>query len=233
MNVIESFIANVQTSKAMSPGDGALDHPTRNAQAAAMRGAPPGNLRADALALQRQTVGLGIVATVALHKAWAAHRPSGSTRNGRDGRHQGQQLGDIVCVGACQARRKRDTLGVADEVVLATRLAAIGWVRSSFFPPRTARTEELSTMARARSSCPRRRSSASMTSWILCHTPAFCQAARRRQHTVPEPQPICAGSMLQGIPLRSTNTIPVSTARSGSGRRPAYCRLREIGRAHV
>ena len=32
--------------------------------------------------------------------------------------------------------------------------------------------------------------------------------------------------MFHGMPLRSTNRIPVSTARSGIGFRPAYWRLR-------
>jgi hypothetical protein len=43
---------------------------------------------------------------------------------------------------------------------------------------------------------------------------------------IPEPQPISRGNMRQGMPLRSTKRIPVSTARSGIGARPAYWRLR-------
>jgi hypothetical protein len=43
---------------------------------------------------------------------------------------------------------------------------------------------------------------------------------------VPDPQPISCGNMFQGMPLRSTKRIPVRTARSGIGVRPAYRRLR-------
>jgi hypothetical protein len=59
-----------------------------------------------------------------------------------------------------------------------------------------------------------------------CQTPARCHRTSRRQHVLPEPQPISRGNMFQGIPVRSTNKIPVKTARSGIGFRPAYCRLR-------
>jgi hypothetical protein len=43
----------------------------------------------------------------------------------------------------------------------------------------------------------------------------------------PEPQPSCGGSIRHGIPLRSTKRMPVRTARSGIGFRPAYWRRRE------
>jgi hypothetical protein len=66
----------------------------------------------------------------------------------------------------------------------------------------------------------------SKTGCNRCQTPARCHRTSRRQQVLPEPQPISRGSMFQGNPLRSTNRIPVSTARSGSGRRQAYCRLR-------
>jgi MlaC protein len=60
----------------------------------------------------------------------------------------------------------------------------------------------------------------------LEHTPAFCHASSRRQHTVPEPEPISCGSRFHEVPERSTCTMPVSTAPSGIGLRPAYRRLR-------
>ncbi len=86
--------------------------------------------------------------------------------------------------------------------------------------------DQLSTSARDKSIPPRRRNSASSVSWIRCQTPACCHATSRRQQAVPEPQPISCGSRFHTMPERSTNTMPVSTARSGAGLRPAYCRLR-------
>lgn len=51
-----------------------------------------------------------------------------------------------------------------------------------------------------------------------------------REQVVSEPQPISRGSMLQGMPLRSTNRIPVTTARSGMRGRPARCPRPRRGR---
>jgi hypothetical protein len=115
---------------------------------------------------------------------------------------------------------------VGKNMMFRPGFGAIGRVRSSFFPPRSARSEALSTTARARSIRPRRRSSTSRTRCNRFHTPARCQRSNRRQQVVPEPQPISRGSMFHGNPLRSTNRIPVSTARSGIGFRPAYWRWR-------
>lgn len=43
---------------------------------------------------------------------------------------------------------------------------------------------------------------------------ASCQSLRRRQHVIPEPQPSSRGNICQGMPLRSTNRMPVRQARS-------------------
>jgi hypothetical protein len=61
---------------------------------------------------------------------------------------------------------------------------------------------------------------------MRCQTPASCHATSRRQQAVPEPHPISCGSRFHAMPERSTNTMPVSAARSGVGLRPAYWRLR-------
>lgn len=52
--------------------------------------------------------------------------------------------------------------------------------------------------------------------WVGCE----CQPRSRRQHVVPDPQPSSAGKSFQPIPVVSTNTIPASAARSGTGGRP-------------
>jgi hypothetical protein len=119
----------------------------------------------------------------------------------------------------------RDALRVDEEVVLAARLTAIGWVRSSFFPPWTARTDELSATTREKSSLSAPRSLSSSTRCSLRHTPAFCQARTLRQHVMPEPHPISCGSISQGIPDCKTNRMPVKTRRSSNGLRPG-CILR-------
>lgn len=91
-------------------------------------------LRGDASPRELVPMRLRIIPAVPLDQARFARRaprPSTQRRNGID---QGQQLGDVVPVGGGQSDDERDPLRVREEMVFAPRLAAIGWVRSSFFP---------------------------------------------------------------------------------------------------
>lgn len=210
----------------MEPREGSLDDPAGAAEPATVRRASLGELAPDAAVAQVVAVRLRIVPAVALHQVRLPRRAPRPAPQGWDGIHQREQLCHIMTVGGGQERDERNPLRVGENVVLTPRLAAIGWVRSSFFPPRSARRDALSTTARAKWISPRRCNSVSRTAWRRFQTPARCQRTSRRQHVVPEPQPISCGSMFHGSPLRSTNRIPVNTARSGMGFRPAYRRLR-------
>ena len=226
MNARSTLIADGQSPKAMQPGDGPLDDPARASQPAAVWAPALGELRGDPALCELVAMRLRIVPAVALDESGF---PSGSaaTPAERGERvHQGEQLRDVVAVRGGQRRDERNPVRVGENMMFRPGLAAIGRVRSSFFPPRTARRDALSTTARARSSWPRCRNSSSRARWSRFQTPARCHRTSRRQHVVPDPQPISRGSMFQGRPLRSTNRIPVSTARSGIGFRPAYRRLR-------
>ncbi len=119
----------------------------------------------------------------------------------------------------------RGALRVDEEGVLAARRTAIGWVRSRFFPPCTARTDELAATTRKKSSLSAPRKLSSSTRCSLRHTPAFCQARTRRQQVMPEQHPISCGRISHGIPDCKTNRMPVSTRLSSSGLRPG-CVLR-------
>ena len=210
----------------MQPGDGAFDDPARPAQAAAVGTAALGELRGDPARLECVAMRLRIVAAIALDQLRFADRSPGTPLQRRHGVDQEEQLGHVVTMRGGQPRDERNPVRVGENMMLRPGLAAIGRVRSSFFPPRSARSDELSTTARARSIWPRRRNSVSSTVWRRFQTRARCQRTSRRQQVVPDPQPISRGSMFHGKPLRSTKRIPVSTARSGIGARPAYCRLR-------
>jgi hypothetical protein len=65
-------------------------------------------------------------------------------------------------------------------------------------------------------------SSASRTSCSRSQTPACCQSRSRRQQVIPHPQPNSCGNIVQGMPLRKTNKIPVSTSRLPTGGRPPF-----------
>lgn len=229
MNTGPTFVAHVKAAKPMEPSQCAFDDPPRATEPAAVRRAALGQLSLDPAALQRVAMRLRVVAPVALNERRLAHRSTRTAAQRRNRVNQGQKLGDVVAVGGGQERRQRDATRLGENVVFRPRLAAIGWVRSSFFPPRNARTEALSTRARVRSSWPRWRNSASKTACSRRQTPARCQRTSRRQHVLPEPQPISFGSICHGSPLRKTNRMPVNAARSGMRGRPMACHRRRGG----
>ena len=163
---------------------------------------------------------VGIVSTVSLHQLGLSPRSTALAPDGRDGPDQRQKLRYVVAIGLGQNGRERNALRVGKEVMFRAGTTAIGWVRSSFFPAPRARIEELSATAREKSMRSAWRSFDSSTWCRRFHTPARCHAFSRRQQVTPEPQPISRGSIFQGIPERSTNTIPVSVARSDTRGRP-------------
>jgi hypothetical protein len=83
-------------------------------------------------------------------------------------------------------------------------------------------TLALSTQARLQSIAPARPRRSSRTRCSFFQTPAACQSRSRRQHVMPDPQPLSCGSISQGTPLVSTNRMPVSAARCGIGGRPPF-----------
>jgi hypothetical protein len=217
--------ANTQPAKLMQPRICALHDPTRNTQTTTVFGTAASNDGDDTAHFQGDTMRIGIISAIALQRFGFALRASDLTRYGRNAVNQRNELSNVVVIGGCQDRIQRNALRVRDDMVLATRTTAIGWVRSSFFPAPTARIEELSTTAREKSNRSAPRSFASSTSCSRCQTPRRCHCFNRRQHVMPEPQPISLGSISQGIPDFSTNKIPISTRLLHSGLRPAY-RLR-------
>ena len=225
MNRGQSFVANAQSPELMQPGDGPFDYPTGPSQITAMRCATLGNVVPDAAFLQCLAVGTTIVSTIGLNGLGLFQRPPALSANWMDAIDQGQQLRDVMPVGLGQNDVDRDALRIDEDMVLAACLTAIGWVRSTFFPPCTARTDELSATAREKSSLSALRNLSRSTQCSLRHTPAFCQARSRRQQVMPEPHPISCGSISQGIPDCRTNRMPVSTRLSSNGLRPG-CVLR-------
>ena len=228
MDIGAAFVANREASEAVQPGNRSLDDPPADAQPTPVGRSAPREDRDDAARPQAVAMRLGIVAAVTLERTGPPTWPSTTTGDGGQRIHHRIELGDVVDVGGRYLRDERDAPRIGDDVVFGALLAAIGWVRSSFFPPRTARTDPLSMTDQRWSRRPRRRSSASSVSCSCCQTPARCQATSRRQHVLPEPQPIWRGNICQGMPERRTKRIPVRIARSGIGVRP--CRWPGRGR---
>ena len=78
----------------------------------------------------------------------------------------------------------------------------------------------MSATARDQSIFPAAFSLARRTAWSLSHTPASFQSRSRLQQLIPDPHPISAGRYSHGLPVFSTNRIPVSACRSEIGSRP-------------
>jgi N-6 DNA methylase len=206
VNTRPTFVAHVEPAKSVKPGQRALHDPPRAAEAAAVRRPALRELRVDPASMRLIAMRLRIVSPVALDQAGFAPGPPGAAAQRRNGVDEGQQLGDVVPVRTREQRRQRDPTRFGENVMFRPRLTAIGWVRSSFFPPRSARTEALSTTARARSNWPRRRSSASNS---VQSTP---DADALPSHQ-PPPE-ICAGD--EGVRLASV--APKDAATSGLAR---------------
>ena len=220
------FVAYFETTERMQPCYRPLDDPASFSQARTMRSSTFCKLGSDGIFAKQCAQLFRIITSITLNDFGLLQWPAALSRDARDGANQRQQLRDIICVGAGQDGRERDTLLFCNEMMFAAKLTPIYRTRSCFFPANIARTDELSTIALAKSIWPRSRSSASSASCTRCQTPSCCHCTSRRQHAVPEPQPISLGSIFQGMPERSTKIMPVNIARSSMGLRPAYCRLR-------
>lgn len=229
MNIGPALIADAQAAELMQPREGPFDHPAKDTQAAPVGRAPMGQEGDDAEAPQGMPMGRRVVGAVALEAFGSVPRVPDLPADGRDGLNQREELRHIVAVGLGEAGRQRDAMAIGDQVVLAPQLPSIRWRRARFFPAWCARTEEESTSARDQSSWSAAWSRSSSTRWSRCQTPARCQSRKRRQQVTPEPQPISWGRASQGIPVRSTKRMPVSTRRWSSGLRPGYRLRRRLG----
>jgi len=213
----------------MQPGMRAFNDPAMFAKAAAVFGTAPGNHWLDTAIAQCSSMSLGVVTAIGVDNARSLQWVATQSANRRNRVDQRQQLRDVVDVGASQDRGERRAVGVGDDMVLGTGSCAISGVWPSFWPAPTARIDEESTAAREKSIWSAARSFASSNTCNRSHTPAACQSRSRRQHVTPEPQPISAGKSRQRSPVLSTNKIPVSAARSDTGRRPGFFLRRGLG----
>ena len=220
MNIVATFITNTESAKLSQPRDCPLDHPSEYAQSAAVFRSSFRQKGIYAEFPQCSSMRLAVVGPVALHTLGSlarAARLSGDRRNRLDKRHK---LGDVVAVGARQFHRERDAARIGDDVMFRPQLPSIRRIRACFRPPKTARTDDESTIAREKSILSFSRRWFRSNRCIVSQTPAFCHSFKRRQHVCPEPQFISLGRKCQGMPLLSTKMMPVSALRSSTGGLP-------------
>ena len=116
-----------------------------------------------------------------------------------------------------QVVSQRNTLAVDHHHPLRT-LAAFGLPDT--VAPFFAGANDPSAKVSAQSSRPFSSNSARKARQTVSQTPWSSQSRSRRQQVIPEPQPISWGRYSQGMPVRSTNRMPVRQARSGMRGRP-------------
>lgn len=221
-DVDASLVSDSQSPEAAEPSERALYYPAIPSQAFRTVDAAPGNTRLDGTPAQRPSALREVVALVGMELGRSPARPSPTLADWRHGIDQFFEEAAVVDVCRAEADGERDALGVGNQVTLGPGAPAIGGIGAGLLAPLLAGTLALSTQARLQSIAPARPRRSSRTRWSLSQTPAACQSRNRRQHVIPEPQPISCGSISQGMPLLSTNRMPVSAARCGIGGRPPF-----------
>ena len=153
---------------------------------------------------------------------WSLARATPAAFDWEDLINGGLQHSYVMHIGCRQGYRQWDPFPLDHKMALRARFAAIRWIRPGFFAPPGAATVAESIAARDQSiwSASPRRFNKTLCSFF--HTPASCHSWSRRQQVIPLPQPISLGSISQGIPVLSTNRIPVNTALSGKRDLPPF-----------
>ena len=229
MNVATTIEPDTKTPEVVEPRVSPFYYPAEFSQTAAMFSSTSCDHRSDATITQALAMCVGVVAAIAVDDLGLAKWSAARAANRGDGVDQWQQLGDVVTVCAGHCRTDRHSVDVYENVMLRTWSRTIRRVWPGFSPAPTARTEEESTAAYERSSCPDSRSLSSSSACSLFQTPAFCHASRRRQQVAPEPNPSAVGKWFHRIPVRNTNRTPLSAARSDTRGRPRRSLFRRFG----
>jgi hypothetical protein len=222
-----AFVADSEAAIASEPSERAFDYPAIPSQTLGAVDATPSDARLDGAPAQRPSALREIVPLVGMEFGRSPAGPSPTLAHRRHGIDQDFEEAAVVDVCRAEAEGERDAPSVGDEVALGAGPAAIGWIGTGLLAPLLAGTDALSTQARLQSMAPARPRRSSRTRCSLSHTPAACQSRSRRQHVIPDPQPISCGSISHGKPLFKTNTMPVSAARCGTGGRPPF----DLGRS--
>lgn len=221
MNIVTLFITNTQTPLIEQPIKRSLNNVTEFAKTTTVLGVTFSDQWFD-LALSQRLANLlfSIVGTIREHFIRTPARAALRLLDRRDSIDQCNGHLRIMNICPCMFNRQRRALTVNNQVTLRAVFAPICGVWACFRPPKSARTEQLSMAEVDQSIASAMPNSSSSACHIFCQIPAACQSRRRRQHVMPLPQPISWGRYSHGVPVLSTNRMPVRQARLGIGGRP-------------
>lgn len=220
VDVRAAFVSDAESSELMKPANRALYDPAQDSKSTSVAGVSARDECADSPFGQCGFVRRGMIRAFGNDIARAPLGMPHFSPHRWNRVDKRDKLGYIVAVCAGDGEGKWNALSVRDDMVLAAEFAAIGWIGASLLPPKTARTLDESTTHRDQSSWSALCNCASNTSYTRCHTPNSCHLARRRQQVIPHPHPNSCGKYSHGIPVRSTNKMPVSALRLATAGRP-------------
>jgi hypothetical protein len=225
MNFWTFFITNSKPPILVQPRDGTLNNPAIYTQTATIFGSAFRQNRINTFVTKFLTMRFGIITPVSKNAVRFATRAARFACYRRNTINQRQQLRNIMSVGSGYFYRQGNPISISYQMMFRAFFAAVRGVWAGFCPPKTARTEEESTMAREKSIWSVWRNLFNKVWYILSHTPAFCQSRNLLQQVIPQPHPISLGRSSHPMPVLSTNRIPVRASPSETGFRPGYLNL--------
>lgn len=104
MHIGAAFVTDGEPAKPMEPGVRALDEPSQDPEAAAMRRPPTRQHRNDPTSAQAVAMRLGVIASVTLQHPREPLRPPAAAANGRQRVDQWVELRDVIDVGGRDLR---------------------------------------------------------------------------------------------------------------------------------
>jgi hypothetical protein len=129
MGLGAAFVADVESSVLVQPGEGAFDDPAPAAQSGAVLGRAACDQRPDAERADLAPVELLVVAAVGDQLARTSLRRAAAAADRRDRLEQQQELRPVVAVGAGQRPGEWDAAAVGQQVVLGAVPAAVDRTR--------------------------------------------------------------------------------------------------------
>jgi hypothetical protein len=218
------LVTEFEPAEVSEPTQGAFDHVPRFAQTTPVptRWTGRGQERFNPQPAYHRRQGLGAIGRVPLQHL--GFGPRGATGSGQGG-HPDQQGQRHILIAAVRRRRldqQRQTLGFGQHMAFTAGLGPIRRIGTGVRPPKSARTLALSSTARCRFSAPALPNNASRSACSLGQTSSWVQRAKRRQQVLPLPHCISAGKACNGMPVRSTKTMPVKAWRGETRGRPPW-----------
>jgi hypothetical protein len=114
---------------------------------------------------------LGIIRLICLQLRWSFAPSTARALDGRNRIHQWHRQLGVMDIGPGLDHRERDPLAIADEMPFRDVFPAIRGIGARFRPPKSARTELLSTTALDQSILSAKPNSSSRTCQTFCQTP--------------------------------------------------------------